>query len=138
MTNRTQNFQIEYPVKAVQLFGDASAQMIGFRYFDQVAAGGGTLAAGATANILAAIAATYCFVNRILLSIDAGGPYFISSAGGNQFRLRITGPFFVTMDFGDIAFKSGLNQPITLKNEHATVAGNYDFFLSYVKLSGAQ
>lgn len=120
---------IDYPVQACVLFRYGSAGMIVDYAYDQVLSVSGTLAAGATVNLIAAEAGLKRRIGKFLFNVDLGGPYLFSFGGAISYRMRLTGPFVLGLDFSPRGLLGNINTATTLKNEHATVAGNYEGLL---------
>lgn len=93
-----------------------------------------SLAAVTTVNISAAVAGKRTRILRLFFSVDAGGPYFFTFGSAGSFRMRQTPPFIYTLDFAPMGVDCGINQNLTLRNDHATVAGNIEvYFLGRVE-----
>lgn len=120
---------VSFPAGAAKIYGEDARTMVPFLSPVSPAIFSQALAAVTTLTLFAATAQKRTRILRIIFNVDAGGPYLFTFGGIGTWNTRITPPFYITLEFGPGGMDCIANQAVTIRNTHATIAGNIDLII---------
>ncbi len=126
MTQIVVNPMVVFPMQANLLFAQRYNTYEPFMATPIITNTSQNVAANTTITPLAALPNNARRFLRVFVSADAGGPWLFIFNQGPFVRIRQTPPFFIVLEFGPTGIIGAINTTTTIKNEHATNAGNID------------